>query len=382
MRDIRLLILAQFLTAFADNAVLFIAVGMVKDSAHAGWYVPTLQASFLVAYVALAAWVGPFVDARSKTSVLFGANLIKALGVGLMFAGVEPLLAYAVVGIGSATYSPAKYGILPELAPSDRLVKLNAWVEGSTIVAILSGALAGGMLVDRSVSLALLVALGLYLASAMVARLMRALPAVAAWPTGIVKRFLNTLRELARDHDARYALIGSGLFWSSAAVLRVVVVAWAPLVLGLTSTQDIAELTLWSALGIGVGAMLAPRVIPMTQLSRTRFAAYAMAWAILLLAVVDHLWAARLALLLAGIAGGVFVVPVNAILQAIGHRGLGEGANAGAVVAVQRFVENAMMLIATGGYAALAAVGAQPIGTLYGLCGLLALGVFLLNRGR
>lgn len=382
MRDIRLLIFAQFLTAFADNAVLFIAVGMVKDSAQAGWYVPALQASFLVAYVLLAAWVGPFVDSRSKTSVLFGANLIKAVGVGLMFAGVEPLIAYAVVGIGSATYSPAKYGILPELVASDRLVKLNAWVEGSTIVAILSGALVGGMLVDRSVPLALMVALGLYLASACVARLMHRLPAVAAWPRDIFHRFRTTLGTLARDHEARYALIGSGLFWSAAALLRVIVVAWAPLVLGLTATQDIAELTLWSALGIGVGSMLAPRLIPLTQLSRTRFAAYAMAWAILLLALVDHIWAARLALLLAGLAGGIFVVPVNAVLQAIGHRGVGDGGNTGAVVAVQRFVENLMMLIATGAYALLAAGGVQPITALFGLCGLLASGVLLLNRRR
>ncbi|MCP5142859.1 MAG: lysophospholipid transporter LplT [Chromatiales bacterium] len=387
MRDIRLLILAQFLTAFADNAVLFIAVGMVRDTPQAGWYVPALQASFLIAYVVLAAWVGPFSDSRSKTTVLIGANLIKASGVGLMFAGVEPLIAYAVVGIGGAAYSPAKYGILPELVDSTRLMKLNAWVEGSTIAAILTGGLVGGMLVDRSVSMALLVVLGLYGASALVARLMCPLPAVAAWPTGALRRFGATLRELARDHEARYALIGSGLFWSSAAVLRVIVVAWAPVVLGLASMQDIAELTLWSALGIGIGSMLAPRLIPLAALSRTRFAAYLMAWAILLLAIVDHVWAARLALLLAGVAGGVFVVPVNAVLQAIGHRGVGSGddndrANAGAVVAVQRFVENAMMLLATGGYAGLAALGVKPVPALFGLCVLLAAGVFLLNRAR
>lgn len=376
-RDLLLLMSAQFLTAFADNAILFIAVGMVLKTADAHWYVPALQSAFLVAYVLLAAWVGPFVDSRSKTRVLLGANLLKAAGAGLMLAGVDPLLAFLVVGAGAATYSPAKYGILPEMVPKERLVRINAWIEGSTIAAILLGGLAGGFLVDQSPQLAVSIVLGLYLFTALLARLMRPLKAVAAYPKGaLMSRFRNTAGLLLRHATARYALVGVSVFWCSAALLRVIVVAWAPLVLGLTSTQDIAELTLWSAIGIGIGSALAPRLVPLTRLSRTRFAAYIMALAILMLALVDQIWLARIALLMAGIAGGVFVVPVNALLQDVGHHSVGSGG----VVAVQRFAENLAMLSVTGLYALAAANGLSPVPALLVLSACLAVMVFWLNR--
>lgn len=376
-RDLLLLMSAQFLTAFADNAILFTAVGMVRETADASWYIPALQSAFLVAYVVLAAWVGPFVDSRSKPRVLLGANLIKAMGAGLMLGGLDPLLAFLVVGAGAATYSPAKYGILPEMVPKERLVRINAWVEGSTIAAILLGGLAGGFLVDRSAFLAVSVVLGVYLVTAGLASLMRPLKAVSSYPQGeLLTRFRKTSALLLRHATARYALIGVSVFWCSAALLRVIVVAWAPLVLGLASTQDIAELTLWSAIGIGIGSSLAPRLIPLTRLTRTRFAAYAMAVAILTLALVDQVWLARGALLLAGIAGGVFVVPVNALLQDVGHHSVGSGG----VVAVQRFAENLAMLTMTGLYALAAANGLSPVPALLLLSLLLAVTVFWLNR--
>ena len=344
-RNVHLLLVAQFLSAFADNALLFTAIALVLHGARmAAWYIPALQASFLVAFVIFAPWVGVVADRHSKVWVLFGANGIKALGAGLLMLGVDPLAAYAVAGIGAAFYGPAKYGILPELLGRERLVAANGLIEGATIVAIVSGALAGGSAADRSVPLALLAVIACYLASALIVlgmtrtpiRITQRLPAIRYF-TGMTRTLLSTSRAL-------FATLGVTLFWSSAAVLRVMVVAWAPVVLALRGTADIAALTLFSAIGVALGAFIAPRLIPLDKLRRARIAAYGMGVCIILLAITDTLWPARLALLAAGIAGGIFVVPVNATLQEIGHRTLG----AGGAVAVQQFFENLGMLAATG----------------------------------
>jgi LPLT family lysophospholipid transporter-like MFS transporter len=368
-RNVHLLLAAQFLSAFADNALLFAAIALVLHSAHlAAWYIPALQASFLVAFVIFAPWVGVVADRHSKVWVLFGANGIKALGAGLLMIGVDPLAAYAVAGIGAAFYGPAKYGILPELLGREQLVAANGLIEGTTIMAIVSGALAGGSAADRSVPLALMAVIGCYLASALIVLGMTRTPIRVTQRLPAVRYFADMTRTLLSSSRALFATLGVTLFWSSAAVLRVMVVAWAPIVLELHSTEDIAALTLFSAIGVAVGAFIAPRLIPLDKLHRARVAAYGMGICIILLAITDALWPARLALLVAGIAGGIFVVPVNATLQEIGHRTLG----AGGAVAVQQFFENLGMLAATGVYAYAAGQGADPV------LSLLTLGVLVM----
>lgn len=368
-RNVHLLLAAQFLSAFADNALLFTAIALVLHGAHlAAWYIPALQASFLVAFVIFAPWVGVVADRHSKVWVLFGANGIKALGAGLLLLGVDPLAAYAVAGIGAAFYGPAKYGILPELLGRERLVAANGLIEGTTIVAIVSGALAGGSAADRSVPLALAGVIGCYLASALIVLGMARTPIRSTERLPAVRYFAGMTRTLLSTSRALFATLGVTLFWSSAAVLRVMVVAWAPIVLALHSTEDIAALTLFSAIGVALGAFIAPRLIPLDKLRRARVAAYGMGICIILLAITDALWPARLALLAAGIAGGIFVVPVNATLQEIGHHTLG----AGGAVAVQQFFENLGMLAATGLYAYAAGQGADP------MLSLLTLGVLVM----
>ncbi len=368
-RNVHLLLAAQFLSAFADNALLFAAIALVLHSAHlAAWYIPALQASFLVAFVIFAPWVGVVADRHSKVWVLFGANGIKALGAGLLMIGVDPLAAYAVAGIGAAFYGPAKYGILPELLGREQLVAANGLIEGTTIMAIVSGALAGGSAADRSVPLALTAVIGCYLASALIVLGMTRTPIRVTQRLLAVRYFAGMTRTLLSTSRALFATLGVTLFWSSAAVLRVMVVGWAPIVLELHSTEDIAALTLFSAIGVAVGAFIAPRLIPLDKLHRARVAAYGMGICIILLAITDALWPARLALLVAGIAGGIFVVPVNATLQEIGHRTLG----AGGAVAVQQFFENLGMLAATGVYAYAAGQGADPV------LSLLTLGVLVM----
>ena len=351
----------QFLTAFADNAVLFTAITMVmQQTAVGGWYVPALQASFLVAFVLCAPWVGRYADARPKPRVLFGANIIKAMGAGLLLLHVEPLIAYALIGLGAAAYSPAKYGILPELVDEHSLVKANGWIEGSTILAILSGTLAGAALANYSVMLALALIVALYIASALIALTIRHQLIVGPAAGRALGNFVSQMRGLLATPRARFSTLGVSLFWAAATVLRVLLVAWAPAVLLIHSTTDIAMLTMFVAVGIAVGSVLVPRLIPMAYLRRARMAAYAMGVVIAILATLDSLWAARIALFLAGLCGGLFVVPINAALQEIGHKTIGSGG----AVAIQNFFENLAMLLASGMYALVAGAGVDPVATM------------------
>jgi len=359
-RGLATFLFAQFLTAFGDNAILFAAVALVLQQGQSGgWYLPALQSAFLLAFVVLAPWVGVYADRHPKAGVLVRANLIKGAGTLLLIFGADPLLAFLVVGAGAAYYGPAKYGILPELVSEDRLVRVNGWVEGSTILAIVGGSMIGAAVADHSVQGAFLLVLALYFLSALAARFV---PKTAP-QRAVAAGFPSAMRGLLATSRARFSTLGVSLFWAAATVLRVAVVAWAPLVLGLTKSVDLAELILFSAIGTVLGAALASRWIPLQCLRRARLAAYGMGLAILLLSAVWGLWEARALLLVAGLMGGLFVVPVNAALQHIGHRSIG----AGSAVAVQHFFENLAMVAATGLYSLAAGQGADPVASLLGL---------------
>jgi len=380
-RDLYRVLTTQFLTAFADNAVLFAVITLVvKDAGLSAWYVPALQASFLVAYVLLAPWVGRYADRRPKPRVLFSANLIKAAGVGMLLIGIEPIAAYAVIGLGAAIYSPAKYGILPELVDEDVLVKANGWVEGSTIMAILGGTVAGAMLANYSIMLAFGVVVGLYLLSAAVAytithRFIAKVEDDAEQRLSAIAQFAQQMRDLLATPRARFSTLGVSLFWASATVLRVLLVAWAPAVLLMTSTTDIAQLTMFVALGIAVGAVLVPRLIPIAYLRRARMAAYLMALLIVLMSLVGSVEWARVMLFLIGVSGGLFVVPINAALQEIGHKTIGGGG----AVAIQNFFEHLAMLLASGIYAFVAGAGVNPVVTMVWLGGLVLIATALVS---
>jgi LPLT family lysophospholipid transporter-like MFS transporter len=358
-RGVRVLLGAQFLTAFADNAILFTAIAMLLDAqtARGAWYVPALQASFLVAFVVLAPWAGPFADRRPKPQVLLIGNVLKAAGAALMFVGVEPMAAYAVVGTGAAVYGPAKYGILPELVGQDRLVRANGWIEGSTILAIVLGTVVGSRVADRSVPLALVMVMACYAASAVATFGLPRLAAVQANAAAGIPVFIGRIGTLFETATARFSMLGNSLFWASAAVLRLLLVAWAPVVLLTTNASDVADLTLFLALGIVFGALIVPRLIPIQRLRRARLAAYAMGVCILVFSLVDSAWPARAVLVAIGVCGGMFLVPINAALQNIGHRTIGSGR----AVALQSFFENSAMLTSVGLYTAAVSVGAEPV---------------------
>lgn len=355
-RAVFVLLGAQFLSALADNAILFTAIAMLIDAPRGAWYVPALQSAFLVAFVLLAPWVGPFADRRSKPHVLLIGNTFKAAGAGLMLLGVEPILGYAVVGIGAAIYGPAKYGILPEMVEHAALVRANGLIEGSTIVAIILGTVVGAHIADHSIVAALGAVVACYVASGI----------VTLWlPKTATKRpskaiglahFGAMMQELFVSDRARFTMLGTSLFWAAGAVLRLLLVAWAPVVLSTHDASDVAELTLFLALGIVAGAFVVPQLIPIERLRRARLAAYAMGIFILVFSQVSDPWSARIALIAIGLAGGMFMVPVNAALQDIGHKSIGSGG----AVALQNFFENLAMLVAVGLYASAAKMGAAP----------------------
>jgi LPLT family lysophospholipid transporter-like MFS transporter len=359
-RGVGILLGAQFLTAFADNALLFTAFAMLLQAPRGDWYVPALQASFLVAFVVLAPWVGPLADRRPKPHLLLTGNVLKAIGAGLMFGGIEPMAAYALVGTGAAVYGPAKYGILPELVGRDRLVRANGWIEGSTILAIVLGTVVGPRVADRSVSMAFIVAIACYVVSAAAALALPRLAAAQADAAAGIQPFIGRMGSLFEVATARFAMLGNSLFWASAAVLRLLLVAWAPVVLMTETTADVGDLTLFLALGIVVGALVVPRLIPIERLRRARLAAYAMGVCILIFSLVDSTWPARAVLVAIGMCGGMFLVPINAALQNIGHRTIGSGR----AVALQSFFENTAMLTSVAIYTAAVAAGARPVASI------------------
>lgn len=375
MNNFKKILVAQFLTAFADNAILFTAITWVfANAATQPWYVPALQASFLCAFVILAPWVGAYADFHVKTKVMVHANLVKLAGAGLMVFSVEPLFAYAVVGIGAAMYSPAKYGVLPEIVPAQELVKANGWVEGATIIAILAGTVVGAKIANHSIAIALWFVVGLYILSILVVMRIGPLLVERRKQNNYINVFVQMCKALAINRHARFGLVGSALFWASAALLRVALIAWAPVVLLISDTDKIAELTVFIALGIVVGSALAAKMFHLEDLRRVRFSAYAMGIFVIVFSQVDTLLSTRAILFLIGVAGGMFIVPINAVLQNIGHKSVG----AGGTVAVQNFFNNLAMLLASLIYTVSAAWGAPPVETILSLGVLIVLATLII----
>ena len=369
------LLIAQFLSAFADNAILFTVIAMVMQSTQlASWYVPALQSAFLVAFVLLAPWVGGFADNYPKARVLIIGNLIKAAGAGLLLCNVEPLIAYCMVGVGAAIYSPAKYGILPELVGHEFLVKANSWIEGSTILAILLGMMIGAKVADHSIVWALAGTIVIYMASALITM---ALPVrVFTHETTSDSQIIVFWRQMGSFFTtprSRFAILGGSLFWAAAATLRVIIVVWAPLVLLSKNATEIAELTLFLAVGIIAGSALVPRMIPLEHLRRAKIPAYLMAVFIIALSLTDNIWPARFTLFFIGMMGGMFIVPVNAALQELGQHSIGSGS----AVALQGFFQNLAMLLAVGSYTFAAAHKVDPILAML-MLGLLVFGATFL----
>ena len=361
------ILLAQFLSALADNALLFAAIGLLLFFSAPDWFSPLLQTVFVIAYIALAPLVGPFADALPKGRVMLIANTVKFVGCLIMLAGLHPLLAYAIVGVGAAMYSPAKYGILTELLPPEKLVIANSWMEGTTVAAIVLGAIIGGALINPHLAESLLVSLGLdsrliapkfaivvitslYLGAALVNLLIPRLPIdhklASKSPLFILHDFWHSFKLLWRDPLGQVSLAVTTLFWGVGATLRLLIIAWAALNLKYGLDQA-TQLTAASALGIAIGSILAGKFVRLQRAISVLPAGIILGFVPIALIWVESLLPALLLLTLAGVLAGYFVVPMNALLQHRGHLLMGAGHS----IAQQNFNENISILLLTGAYA-------------------------------
>jgi MFS transporter, LPLT family, lysophospholipid transporter len=340
---------AQFLSALGDNALLFAALALVRQQGFPSWSGPLLQEFFVATYILLAPFVGAFADATSKGRVMLIANAIKFAGGLGMCLHVNPFLSYALVGVGAAANSPAKYGILGELTTREQLVKANGLLEASTIAAILLGAVAGGAMTDWSIEGTLLAITLAYASSALSALLIPYKPpAVTSRPPlkGSIGVFVKQARSLLQNQPARLALIGTGLFWGAGAALRFLIIAWVPAALNVTNNRTPGFLTAMVAVGIVGGAGLAARFVPMRKVNRALPAGVLIGVGVCLLPLAGSLPLAYALMAFVGLCSGFFVVPLDALLQKQGKDTVG----AGSAIAIQNFFENFSMLALVSGY--------------------------------
>ena len=383
------LYLTQFLSAFADNMVLFVIANLLRENGFSPAMLALVSIAFFLPYLFLAPLVGPFADKHPKSLVLVAGNILKAIGVLLLFVIdhsniVLLMLSYFTVGVGAVVYSPAKYGILPELTNNEEeLFRANARIEAYTIIAILTGIGGGGAIASMfDPLLSSGICLALYLLSLLMTFFIPRMEGNAEIRYGTeARRFFLDFQALMKRQDTRFALIGTGAFWMSSAVLRVAVLAWIPAALSIDPEHFSVSLILaTTSIGIIVGAFLAPRLIPLQTFTRSLLYGFGMFAVIVLFPWVHITAVAVLFLLLAGFMGGVFIIPMNTVLQEQGKRMVGSGKT----IAIQNFIENMLMAAGSGMYYLVVYLGASVSGAIViqGLILLLFLVYLAKRRGR
>ena len=379
---------AQFFSSLADNALFVAAVELLKTSGAPKWQPAALVPMFALFYVVLAPFVGAFADSQPKGKVMFVSNAIKVVGCLMMLFGTHPLMAYAIVGLGAAAYSPAKYGILTELLPSSQLVKANGWIEGLTIASIILGVLLGGQLVGYVISSKLLsidlpwIGTSIDTPPEAAISVLIFLYAIAAWfntripTTGVEMRpmprnkfellpdFWNCNSALWRDKLGQISLATTTLFWGVSGNLRYIVLAWAAAALGYSTTQA-SSLVGVVAIGTAVGAVVASMRMRLDQATSVIPMGIGMGLLVILMNFIDNVWVAAPFLILLGGLGGFLVVPMNALLQHRGHNLMGAGRS----IAVQNFNEQACILALGAGYSLSTGMGLSAFAaiTIFGI---------------
>ena len=395
-----LIMAAQFFSALADNALLIVAISALRDMHAPAAYEPLLKTFFTVSYVVLAAFVGAFADSMPKWRVMFISNGIKVIGCFMMFFGVHPLLAYGVVGLGAAAYSPAKYGILTEYLPHRLLVVANGWIEGLTVCAIILGVVIGGLLIqpvighrilaldlplidtriDTITEMALCFVAGFYVLAAVFNLY---IPETGVDhkilhknPWYLIREFNHCLVLLWRDRLGQISLAVTTLFWGAGATLQFIVIKWAEVSLHLDLSKS-SMLQGVVAVGVALGAAGAARTITLRKSVKVIPLGIAMGLIVLVMNYVHVTWLAVPILILIGALSGYFVVPMNALLQHRGHILMGAGHS----IAVQNFNENLSILIMTGVYYAMVSADLS-IFTVITLFGVFVAGSMLLVKRK
>ncbi|EOX3820976.1 MULTISPECIES: lysophospholipid transporter LplT [Enterobacter] len=378
-------IAAQFLSAFGDNALLFATLALLKAEFYPDWSQPILQMVFVGAYIIFAPFVGQVADSFPKGRVMMFANGLKLLGAASICFGFNPFIGYTLVGIGAAAYSPAKYGILGELTTGDKLVKANGLMESSTIAAILIGSVAGGVLADWHVLAALGVCAVVYggavVANLFIPKLPAARPGQSWRFKPMTGSFFTACRVLWRNGETRFSLMGTSMFWGAGVTLRFLLVLWVPVALGITDNATPTYLNAMVAIGIVVGAGAAAKLVTLETVARCMPAGILIGVVVLIFSLQHALLPAYALLILIGILGGFFVVPLNALLQERGKQTVG----AGNAIAVQNLGENLAMLFMLGLYSLAVKVGVPVVGIGVGFGGLFAIaiaGLWMWQRRR
>lgn len=390
---------AQFFSSLADNALFVAAVELLRGSGAAEWQRAALVPMFALFYVVLAPWVGAFADSRPKGRVMFLSNAIKIVGCLAMLFGGHPLLAYAIVGLGAAAYSPAKYGILTELLPASQLVKANGWIEGLTIASIILGVLLGGQLVGPQLAPRLLgldlpglhsgidtpaeaAIASLVLVYAIAAAINLRIPHTGVRMRPLPARTLSLLPDfwrcnarLWRDKLGQISLATTTLFWGVSGNMRYIVLAWAAAALHYSTTQA-AGLVGVVAIGTAAGAVLASLRVRLDRAIAVMPLGILMGALVVLMVFIDRLWLAVPLLILMGALGGYIVVPMNALLQHRGHNLMGAGRS----IAVQNFNEQACILGLGALYSASTGAGLSAFGAIALFGGVVMAFMLLIQR--
>jgi LPLT family lysophospholipid transporter-like MFS transporter len=367
---------AQFFSSLADNALLVAAIALLMQADAPSWLTPYLKFFFVISYVVLAPYVGAFADRLPKGHVMFLANTVKITGCVAMLGGLDPLAAYAIVGLGAAAYSPAKYGILTEYLPHSKLVVANGWIEGLTVASIILGTVLGGVLIharvagvllnfdmpfietpiDTPAEAAIAIIVFIYAIAALfnlrVPRTGAPLKPLPAHPIDTLRDFSRCIGHLWRDRLGQISLAVTTLFWGAGATLQFIVIEWARAALGYDLSKA-AMLQGVTAIGIAIGAVLASLWVALDRSVRVIPLGIAMGLIVIIMNFVGQLWLAVILLVLIGALAGFFVVPMNALLQHRGHHLVGAGRS----IAVQNFNENTSILIMIALYSLLLNIG-------------------------
>ncbi|WNN43568.1 MULTISPECIES: lysophospholipid transporter LplT [Winslowiella] len=377
-RGMMAVITAQFFSAFGDNALLFATLAVIKNQLYPDWSQPVLQMVFVATYIILAPFVGQIADSFAKGRVMMFANALKLLGALVICFGFNPFIGYSLVGVGAAAYSPAKYGILGEITSGEKLVKANGLMEASTIAAILLGSVAGGVLADWSLLAALIacvLAYGLAVAANLLIPKLSVARAGQSWhPLSMSRSFFSACKVLWRNGETRFSLLGTSLFWGAGVTLRFLLVLWVPVALGITDNKTPTLLNAMVAIGIVIGAAAAAKLVTLKTVGRCMPAGVLIGVAVIFFAIQHSLFNAYALLVIIGVLGGFFVVPLNALLQERGKATVG----AGNAIAVQNLGENSAMLLMLGLYSLAIKLGAPAVATGVGFGALFALAIAVL----
>ena len=371
------LISAQFASGLADNAFLILGIAFLSEQGYPGWWAPLLKFSFTLSYVLLAPLMGPLADAFAKAKLMACMNALKVVGVAFVFTSFHPMLAFAIVGMAASAYAPAKYGLMTETVPAEQLVKANAWLEVTVVMSVILGTVCGGLLVavknfdfmvllnqgfidSFQISLEtqyagpLLSLIVIYMAAAI---LNFGIPHVdikyvqqSMKPIALFQNFFQSNRILWTDPVGKLSLAVTTLFWGIGAVVQFAVLVWAKEALDMPLEQA-TLLQAVVAIGVIFGAGMAGYLIALQHAFKVLPLGLWLGISLPTLVFSSSLWIAIPLMLLTGFAGGMLMVPMNALLQNRGYKLL----TAGRSIAVQGFNENASVMIMLGIYSGLLA---------------------------